>query len=79
MKPEKITTDPQIDMFKVELNRLVYSRHPIVRLAKQINWPEFDKEFDTHYSEEGWPEIPTRLMVSSHYLVVPETGFFRND
>ena len=68
MKPEKITTDPQIDMFKIELNRLVNSRHPMVKLAKQINWPEFDKEFDTHYSEEGRPAIPTRLMVSLHYL-----------
>ena len=68
MKPEKIITDPQMDIFKVELKRLVDSQHPMVKLAKQINWAEFDKEFDTHYSEEGRPAIPTRLMVSLHYL-----------
>jgi len=39
-----------------------------VKLAKQMNWAEFDKQFETHFSEEGRPAIATRLMVALHYL-----------
>ena len=39
-----------------------------MKLAKQMNWAEFDKQFETHFSEEGRPAIATRLMVALHYL-----------
>lgn len=68
MKPQKITKDPQVDMFKIELTRIVDSRHPLVKLAHTIDWTLFDREFETHFSDEGRPAISTRLMVSLHYL-----------
>jgi transposase, IS5 family len=68
MKPQKISKDPQIDLFKIELNRIVDRQHPLVKLAHQMDWAVFDREFESHFCEEGRPAIPTRLMVTLHYL-----------
>lgn len=68
MKPQKIKYEPQMDLFKIELNRIINSGHPMAKLAKQIDWAVFDQEFETHFAEEGRPAIPTRLMVALHYL-----------
>jgi len=68
MKPQKILKDPQMDMFQIDLNRIVDSRHALVKLAHKIDWAVFDREFEPHFSDEGRPAIPTRLMVALHYL-----------
>src|SRR3989338_5490362 len=68
MKPQKIKRDPQLDLFKVELNRIINFEHPVAKLAKQMDWKVFDQEFETHFTDEGRPAIATRLMVSLHYL-----------
>ncbi len=68
MKPQKIKADPQLDLFKMELSRIIDLRHPLAQLAKQINWAMFDEKFDSYFSDDGRPAIPTRLMVALHYL-----------
>lgn len=68
MKPQKIKRDPQWDLFKIELNRLVHGQHSLVKLAHQIDWKTFDEKFETQFTDEGRPAIPTRLMVALHYL-----------
>lgn len=68
MKPQKINRDPQWDLFKVELNRIVSGQHSLVKLAHQINWTIFDEKFEVQFTDEGRPAIPTRLMVALHYL-----------
>jgi transposase, IS5 family len=56
-------------MEKTRLANLVNDRHPLVRLAQQIDWRSFDEHFGTYYSEgKGRPATSTRLMVSLHYL-----------
>ncbi len=64
----QISKDPQMDMFQIELNRIVDSRHPLVKLAHKMDWTTLDREFETHFSDEGRPAIPTRLMIALHYL-----------
>lgn len=60
---------PQQELFRQELERLVDTRHPLVKLSHRMNWDHFDREFGTKYSEtNGRPAINTRLMVSIHYL-----------
>jgi len=62
-------TEKQSDMFRVELEDLVNLEHPLVRLAKQIPWEQFDEAFDPLYcAGTGRPAIATRLMVGLHYL-----------
>jgi IS5 family transposase len=57
-------------MEKTRLANLVNARHPIVRLAQQIDWRSFDEHFGAYYNSggKGRPAISTRLMVSLHYL-----------
>ena len=56
-------------MERTRLANLLNERHPLVRLARQIDWRSFDEHFGTYYSEgKGRPATSTRLMVSLHYL-----------
>lgn len=68
MKPQKNAKDPQHDLFKIELTRIVNPAHSLTKLAAQMNWGEFDQYFEPYFSDEGRPAIETRLMVSLHYL-----------
>jgi transposase, IS5 family len=54
---------------KTRLVNLLNARHPMVRLARRIDWRSFDEHFGAYYSGgKGRPAISTRLMVSLHYL-----------
>ena len=56
-------------MQKTRLANLLNDRHPMVRLAQQVDWRALDEHFGVHYSDgTGRPAISTRLMVSLHYL-----------
>jgi transposase, IS5 family len=56
-------------MERTRLANLLNERHPLVKLAQQIDWRSFDEHFGTYYSEgTGRPATSTRLMVSLHYL-----------
>ena len=39
-------------------------RHPLYILAHKVEWGVFEKAFEKHYSDEGRPAKPIRLMVS---------------
>ncbi len=68
MKPQKNKHNPQFDLFKIELNRIINPNHPLVKLTKQMDWSAFDQQFENQFSDEGRPAIATRLMVSLHYI-----------
>jgi IS5 family transposase len=60
---------PQIELFRVELERLLDLQHSLVKLAHSIDWQAFDKSFAAMWHDNnGRPAIDTRLMVSLHYL-----------
>jgi transposase, IS5 family len=59
----------ELRMQKTRLANLVDSRHPMVRLARKIDWRSFDEHFGAYYrGGKGRPATSTRLMVSLHYL-----------
>lgn len=70
MKPTKSQQDePQSDLFKNELRRMIDHRHPLVKLAEVVDWERMDDVFGETYSEgSGRPAISTRLMVALQYL-----------
>ncbi len=68
MKPQKNKENPQLELFKIELNRIVNLKHPLSKLREQINWKAFEEKFEKQFSDEGRPAIATQLMVSLHYL-----------
>jgi len=67
MRPKKQFETP--DLFRARLDQILDPRHPLVKIAKRIDWSFFDKEFEETYDETiGRPGKSIRLMVGLHYL-----------
>lgn len=68
MKPESTPTDDLL-LFQAHFDQLLNPAHPLIKLAKQIDWAAFDTAFGELYCEDnGAPAKSTRLMVGLHYL-----------
>jgi IS5 family transposase len=69
MRPKKEQEQPQRELFQVELEQLVDTRHPLVQLGMRIDWASFELAMGaTYHPTQGAPGISTRLMVALHYL-----------
>lgn len=70
MKPKKSPSkEPQGDLFRVELSRLVDDRHGLVKLSSVVDWTRLEELFGSTYCpDNGRPGISTRLMIALHYL-----------
>ena len=59
----------QKDMFKPLLRDIISMKHPLVRLADEIDWKSFDEGLrDCFCPDNGRPSCPVRLMVALQYL-----------
>jgi len=55
--------------FQARLDQFLDPKHPLFKLARQIDWNYFDREFGSFYSDETIrPGAPTRLLVGLIYL-----------
>lgn len=70
MKPRDTQAkSTQESLFQARLAQQLNPKHPLFRLARQIDWDDFEREFGAVYSaERGRPGAPTRLLVGLHYL-----------
>jgi len=59
----KPSTSSQISFLMPSLAEQLDRRQPIKQLAEAMPWPEFEAAFGKHYSPEGRPAKPVRLMV----------------
>ena len=60
---------PQGELFKTELERIIDPEHALVKLARAVDWKRFDELFEPLFCEDnGCPGLPTRLIVGLHYL-----------
>lgn len=67
MQPKKKKED--LDLFRSHLDQILNKKHPLYRLANQIDWKFFEEKFGPTYVEGiGSPGKPIRLMVGLHYL-----------
>jgi IS5 family transposase len=67
MKPKKQKETP--DLFRSRLDQILDCKHPLFKLANQIDWSFFEKAFSSTYHETmGRPGKSIRLMVALHYL-----------
>lgn len=68
MKPH--ASSPQTDeLFRSRLDELLNMRHPLVRLAGLMNWPEIERSFTVHFtSGRGRPALSPRLIAGLLYL-----------
>ena len=62
MKPLINTYEPQGDLFKVELDRIVDTKHGLVRLAATVDWSGMEELFgETYCPDNGRPGILTKM------------------
>ncbi len=68
MKPRQQQQDA-FELFQSHFDQLLNQRHPLMQLAKQIDWDHFDATFAECYSPDfGAPGKAIRLMIDLHYL-----------
>ena len=68
MQPKSSISD-QGDLFRSRLDQMLDRQHSLFRLADQIDWQFFEREFGPLYSVKmGRPGVPIRLLVGLHYL-----------
>jgi transposase, IS5 family len=57
------------ELYRSHLEQIINLNHPLVKLAKDIDWSVFEREFSKYYSEDwGRPAKSVRLLVGLHYL-----------
>jgi IS5 family transposase len=63
MRPRERRESGEQDLFRSRLDQIIAMSHPLVRLAKAINWPFLEEQFGAVYTDgAGRPPLPTRLM-----------------
>jgi len=69
MQPRSHEKADQSELFRSRLDQILNNQHPLFRLANEIDWEVFAKEFGVYFDEKiGRPALPTRLMAGLHYL-----------
>lgn len=70
MKPKSSPNSaPQAPLFGILLDRIVDPQHPLVQLARKIDWTTLERHFSEPFSEAaGAPAKPVRLMAGLQYL-----------
>lgn len=63
MSKPKSRNNPQGNFLFADLIDQLNPKHPLLQLAKQIDWSVFDETFSAHYSHLGKPAKHIRLMV----------------
>ena len=63
MRPKERRESGQTDLFRARLDQIVDSHHPLVNLARTIDWRFLEARFGEVYDNDpGRPPLPTRLM-----------------
>ncbi len=70
MKPKKSPQqNPQADLFRPELRKMINPSHSLVKLSEVVDWEQLDQTFGETFSPgKGRPAISTRLMIALHYF-----------
>ena len=68
MLPKNQSQD-QGDLFRSRLEQIINQDHPLIKLARSMDWEGFNRELGALYCpDNGAPGLPTRLMAGMHYL-----------
>lgn len=69
MKPRSQAGEAQRQLFQAHFEQVLNFDHPLVLLANQIDWAQFDVALEDCYCpDNGAPAKAVRLMVGLHYL-----------
>src|SRR5499426_2219358 len=63
MRPRERRENGKQDLFRSRLDQIIDLNHPLVKLAKAIDWSFLEQKFGGVYEDKpGQPPLPTRLM-----------------
>ena len=63
MRPQERRESGQTDLFRARLDQIVNLTHPLVTLARMIDWGFLETRLGELYDDDpGRPPLPTRLM-----------------
>jgi transposase, IS5 family len=63
MRPKERRESGEQDLFRSRLDQIIDLEHPLVKLARTIDWGFLAEKFGAAYSDKpGHPPLPTRLM-----------------
>jgi IS5 family transposase len=63
MKPRERRETGEQDLFRSRLDQIIDLRHPLVKLAREVDWGFLERTFGEAYEDgPGQPPLPTRLM-----------------
>jgi transposase, IS5 family len=63
MKPRERRESGEQDLFRARLDQIIDMKHPLVKLARTIDWGFLEHRFGEVYEDgPGQPPLPTRLM-----------------
>ena len=63
MRPKERRETEQSDLLRSRLDAIIDMCHPLVKLARTIDWPFLEQKFGAVYEDKpGRPPLPTRLM-----------------
>jgi transposase, IS5 family len=63
MRPRERRETGEQDLFRSRLDQIIDLRHPLVKLAREVDWGFLERTFGAAYTDgPGQPPLPTRLM-----------------
>jgi IS5 family transposase len=69
MRPRERRDSGQGDLLRSRLDQIIDMRHPLVALARQVDWAFLEQTFGAAYTDgPGQPPLPTRLMAGLNIL-----------
>lgn len=69
MRPKERRDTGQSDLWRSRLDAIIAMDHPLVKLARTIDWRLLEEKFGQAYSDKaGQPPLPTRLMAGLSIL-----------
>jgi hypothetical protein len=75
MRPRERRETGGQDLFRSRLDQIIDMNHPLVRLARTVDWRFLEGRFGEVYTDDpGHPPLPTRLMAGLAILKLPNCG-----
>lgn len=63
MKPKALRKQDQNDLFKTRLEDFIDAGHPVVRLARKIDWPALEEQVAPAFTDSGRPGVLVQFKV----------------
>jgi hypothetical protein len=76
MRPRERRETGEQDLFRSRLDQIIDMNHPLVRLARTVDWPFLEARFGEVYTDAaGQPPLPTRTEMKTMFSILRSEKF----